>query len=144
MSEIERLARAVGLSAEQQELLATLLAEEGLDLEEEAFSPENEAGRTPPPLTRRPRREQTPLSFAQERLWFLDQLEPGSAQYNIAAVSELTGALRTGLLLRALAQTERRHETLRTVFAEVDGAPVQRIRPPREPFPLLVVDLSGL
>jgi amino acid adenylation domain-containing protein len=85
-----------------------------------------------------------PLSFAQERLWFLDQLQPGSAQYNLPLALRLSGPLDPAALAWTLGQVERRHEALRTVFAAVEGAPVQVIRPAREPFPLPVVDLSGL
>ena len=70
-----------------------------------------------------------PLSFAQERLWFLDRLEPGSAVYNIPVALRLGGALDAAALERALGEIVRRHEALRTTFAEVDGAPVQVIAP---------------
>ncbi|HEV7515241.1 MAG TPA: condensation domain-containing protein, partial [Thermoanaerobaculia bacterium] len=99
-----------------------------------------------PPLAHRPRVASAgePLSFAQERLWFIDQLEPESAQYNIPAALELNGPLRPAALAWALGEVERRHEVLRTAFAEVGDTPVQRIGAAREPFPLPVVDLSGL
>src|SRR3712207_4810908 len=70
-----------------------------------------------------------PTSFAQERLWFIDRLEPGSATYNIPAALRLTGALDERALKRALGEIVRRHEALRTVFTEVDGTPVQVIAP---------------
>ena len=70
-----------------------------------------------------------PLSFAQERLWFLDRLEPGSATYNIAWPLRLRGTPDAGALERALGEIVRRHESLRTVFREVDGSPVQVIAP---------------
>ncbi|HEV7515038.1 MAG TPA: amino acid adenylation domain-containing protein, partial [Thermoanaerobaculia bacterium] len=100
-----------------------------------------------PPLTRVARQEDLPLSFAQERLWFIDQLEPGSAQYNIPSAWQLAGPLRPAALAWALSQVEQRHEALRTVFAVSvagTGTPVQVIRPAREPLPLLAVDLAGL
>jgi amino acid adenylation domain-containing protein len=68
-----------------------------------------------------------PLSFAQERLWFLDQLQPGSAAYNVPAAFRLRGPLSVGLLARALTAIVRRHETLRTTFASVEGSPVQQV-----------------
>ncbi|MET0396001.1 MAG: amino acid adenylation domain-containing protein, partial [Longimicrobiaceae bacterium] len=84
-----------------------------------------------------------PLSFAQERLWFLDRLEPGSAVYNIPVAWRLGGAPDVAALRRALGEIVRRHETLRTVFAQVDGSPVQVIAPSGA-FALPVEDLSGL
>jgi amino acid adenylation domain-containing protein len=83
-----------------------------------------------------------PLSFAQERLWFIDRLEPGSAVYNIPVARRLVGALDVAALERALGEVVRRHEALRTVFAEVDGAPVQGIAS-FSGFVLPVEDLSG-
>ena len=84
-----------------------------------------------------------PLSFAQERLWFLDRLQPGSPLYNIPAVLRLIGTLDERALERALGEIVDRHEALRTVFREVDGSPVQVISPPVA-FALPVEDLSGL
>jgi amino acid adenylation domain-containing protein len=91
----------------------------------------------------RAHRDGAPLSFAQERLWFIDRLEPGSATYNIPAALRLTGALDVVALERALGEIVRRHEALRTVFSEVDGLPVQVISP-FGGFALPVEDLSGL
>jgi amino acid adenylation domain-containing protein len=69
-----------------------------------------------------------PLSFAQERLWFLDQLEPGSAAYNMPAALRLRGRLDVSALARSIAEVVRRHEALRTTFEiGADGAPVQVI-----------------
>ncbi|HEV2735407.1 MAG TPA: amino acid adenylation domain-containing protein, partial [Longimicrobiaceae bacterium] len=84
-----------------------------------------------------------PLSFAQERLWFLDRLQPGSPLYNIPAVLRLTGRLDERALERALGEIVARHEALRTVFREVDGAPVQVISPSMD-FALPVEDLAHL
>jgi amino acid adenylation domain-containing protein len=96
-----------------------------------------------PPVVRVDRDRPLPLSFAQERLWFLDQLEGGSAQYNIPAALRLGGALDVDALERALGEIVRRHESLRTVFREVDGGAVQVIVP-FAGFTLPVDDLSGL
>jgi amino acid adenylation domain-containing protein len=91
----------------------------------------------------RANRDGAPLSFAQERLWFVDQLEPGSTVYSIPMAWRLGGALDGAALGRALGEIVRRHEALRTVFGEVDGAPVQVIAP-FGGFTLPVEDLSGL
>jgi len=96
-----------------------------------------------PPLLRVARSGDLPLSFAQQRLWFLDQLEPGSAAYNIPLAVRLGGELRMDLLERVFAEVVRRHEALRTTFASRDGQPVQVIAPPARPV-LPVVDLSHL
>jgi amino acid adenylation domain-containing protein/FkbM family methyltransferase len=96
-----------------------------------------------PPVVPTGRTGALPLSFAQERLWFLDRLEPGSATYNIPASLRLAGALDVPALERALGEIVRRHEALRTTFAEVDGSTVQVIAPFCG-FALPVEDLSGL
>jgi amino acid adenylation domain-containing protein len=96
-----------------------------------------------PPLLPARREGDLPLSFAQERLWFIDQLEPGSPLYNIAAALRVEGPLDPGVLALTLGEIVRRHEALRTVFAARSGAPVQVIQP-AEPFALAVADLSGL
>ncbi|WP_141753463.1 condensation domain-containing protein, partial [Duganella sp. HH101] len=89
------------------------------------------------------RKEGMPLSFAQQRLWFLDQFEPGSAFYNIPAAVRLNGQLDATALQRALNEIVRRHEALRTRFASVDGTPVQVIVPTLE-LALESTDLSEL
>ncbi len=96
-----------------------------------------------PPLVRRPEGEAAPLSYAQQRLWFLDQLEPGSAAYNVPGALRLNGPLRVEALERSLAEIVRRHEVLRTVFQASGGVPVQIVLPPGGPG-LPVVDLEGL
>ncbi len=131
MSEIERLGAAVGLSAEQREMLAVLLAEEGIDLEGE------------PPITPLQGPGNRRLSFAQQRLWFLQRLEPESPFYNIAVEVRLAGALDIQVLGRALTEVTRRHETLRTTFIELGGEPWVSISAPG-PLLLPLVDLSGL
>jgi amino acid adenylation domain-containing protein len=83
-----------------------------------------------------------PASFAQERLWFLDQLEPGNPAYNMPAAVRLCGRLDVAALCRSLNEIVRRHETLRTTFAATDGRPVQVIAPVVT-SPLAVVDLRS-
>jgi len=87
------------------------------------------AGATPPapPLVPVPREGELPLSFAQQRLWFLDQLEPDSPFYTMPAALRLEGPLDVGALSRSLAEIVRRHEALRTTFPTVDGQGRQRI-----------------
>ncbi len=84
-----------------------------------------------------------PLSFAQQRLWFVDRLEPESAAYNTPAALRLRGRLDRAVLARGLDELVRRHETLRTSFPLVDGEPVQAVAP-AAPRPLPLVDLAGL
>jgi amino acid adenylation domain-containing protein len=84
-----------------------------------------------------------PASFAQQRLWFLDQLEPHSAAYNIPTSIRLNFAVDVKALERSLNALVERHEVLRTTFADVDGQPIQVIAPSLN-VPLRVVDLSAL
>ncbi|WP_189171548.1 non-ribosomal peptide synthetase [Pilimelia anulata] len=81
-----------------------------------------------PAIAAVPRTEVLPLSYAQQRLWFLHQLEGPSATYNIAAALRLSGPLDADVLAAALADVVARHEPLRTVFPEVDGVARQVIR----------------
>ncbi|HEX6862104.1 MAG TPA: condensation domain-containing protein, partial [Thermoanaerobaculia bacterium] len=84
-----------------------------------------------------------PLSFAQERLWFLDRLQPGSSLYNIPAVLRLLGELDVPALERSFSEIVRRHGSLRTTFTEAGGEPRQGVARPGA-LPLPVLDLSGL
>ena len=84
-----------------------------------------------------------PLSFGQQRLWFLDRLEPGSSAYNLSRALRLRGALDVAVLRRALDEIVRRHEPLRTVFSAADGEPVQVVLP-AVAVELAVEDLSIL
>ncbi|HET7463267.1 MAG TPA: amino acid adenylation domain-containing protein, partial [Longimicrobium sp.] len=84
-----------------------------------------------------------PLSFAQERLWFLQRLHPDSPFYNIARALRLSGELHPAALERALGEVVRRHAVLRTAFPEVRNAPVQRVSP-FAGFTLAVHDLAAL
>jgi amino acid adenylation domain-containing protein len=82
-----------------------------------------------------------PLSFAQERLWFLNQLAPGSVAYNIPCAARLIGNLDLPILKASLQEIIRRHSILRTCFEVVDGIPTQVIRPIETLF-LPIVDIS--
>lgn len=82
-----------------------------------------------------------PLAFAQQRLWFFDQLEGGSTAYNVFATIEIEGSLQVDVLAESLTEIVRRHEILRTIFPFVDGAPVQQIAPATA-LDLQIIDLS--
>src|SRR5215217_7252613 len=90
-----------------------------------------------------PREHPLRLSFAQQRLWFLDQLEPGSALYNIPAAIRLRGQLDVQALTKTLSEITRRHEVLRTTFRAEAGEPVQVIHGP-EAFAIPVTDVGSL
>ncbi len=96
-----------------------------------------------PPIRPAPRTDRLPLSFAQQRLWFLDQIESGAPLYNIPETMRLHGALNVDALRRSLQEIVRRHETLRTVFSAEDGLPYQLILP-EAPIDLPLSDLSEL
>src|SRR5436853_2108849 len=127
------LKRFVGLSPEKQELLLLRLSKS-----------KEEASQAPIVAQKRDSYS-FPLSFAQQRLWFLDQLEPGSAVYNILAAVHLAGSLDVAVFQRSLSEIVRRHETLRTTFTFVEGQPVQLIAPARADAPALpLLDLGVL
>ena len=97
-----------------------------------------------PPLQQRtlPLDEPAPLSFAQERLWLLEQLQLSGAAYNIPMALRLQGRLNVGALRRAFDELVKRHESLRVHFHQSNGQPVQIIDEP-QPFLLEEEDLSG-
>ncbi|HEX2268956.1 MAG TPA: amino acid adenylation domain-containing protein [Pyrinomonadaceae bacterium] len=98
---------------------------------------------TPSAIERRARNNSAPLSFGQERLWFLDQLEPNSSFYNTPAAMRLAGPLDVAALEQSLNEIVRRHEVLRTSFTNVDGRPEQVIAATLE-VKLELLDLRGL
>jgi amino acid adenylation domain-containing protein/non-ribosomal peptide synthase protein (TIGR01720 family) len=91
-------------------------------------------------ITRRATAEPAPLSFAQQRLWFLDQFEQDSALYNLPEIYRVSGALNLQALRHGLDAVVARHETLRTSFANVGGAPTLTINEPRPVF-LKIIDV---
>jgi Condensation domain/Phosphopantetheine attachment site len=107
-----------------------------------------EAGQTAsqlsaPPMLPVSRDERLPLSFAQQRLWFVDQLNPGSASYNVPLAVRFNGALSPEILEQTLTEIVRRHEILRTRFVSEKGHAYQAILP-AEPVTVPLVDLSDL
>lgn len=97
----------------------------------------------PPPLQKRASGGRVPLSYAQQRLWFIDRLGEGSFQYHVKAAYRLTGPLDLDALTRALWTIVDRHESLRTVILEEDGRPYQVVLQ-RFGVPLVTKDLSAL
>jgi amino acid adenylation domain-containing protein/non-ribosomal peptide synthase protein (TIGR01720 family) len=94
-------------------------------------------------IPRRPRRDCAPLSFAQRRLWFISQLHPAGCAYNIPSALRLKGRLDVSALELALNEIIRRHESLRTTFAVVNGDISQKVAPPSR-LSLPVEDFSGI
>lgn len=119
------------LSDEQRELLELLLKEEGIDLSQTLIIPEKRESNT------------FPLSFAQERLWFLQKVEPHNTFYNKANAIRLEGDFNINAFIKALDFIAQRHEILRTTFPSIEGQPYQVIHPVRTPD-LCVVDLEEL
>ncbi len=87
------------------------------------------------------RTQNLPLSFAQERLWFFDQLEPGNPFYNLCGALRLTGQLNAEALRHSIERIIDRHEVLRTAFAAVEGQPIQVVAAAGD-FQMPLIDLS--
>ena len=102
----------------------------------------SKAGKVRAPLVRQPRPEHIPLSYAQQRLWFIDQLEGSSAEYNMPQALRLRGQLNVPALQKAIDTIVERHESLRTRFAQIENEPVQIIGP-RHQVGLPLEDVSG-
>ncbi|HEY9401293.1 MAG TPA: amino acid adenylation domain-containing protein [Pyrinomonadaceae bacterium] len=102
----------------------------GLAEKVEAARGTEQAASSAPVLRRIPRDGALPLSFAQHRLWFLDQLVPGNPFYNVMAAVRFTGSLDRAVLERSINEIVRRHESLRTTFTEFQGQPAQVIGEP--------------
>jgi len=123
--------RILGLSGKKRAVLEALLREQGIG--------EAKTERIP----RRTESGPAPLSFAQQRIWFLDQLEPESPLYNIHMGVELSGPLNVPVLQRSIAEILRRHEVFRTTFTVINDHPVQVINK-NAIFKLLVHELQEL
>lgn len=135
MSSIDDLGSAAGLSEQDRELLALLLAEEGVVLGESSAIRKRE-----PELA-----AEAPLSWSQERLWVIDRMAPGTSTLDIPASVRLLGRLDRGVLARCFVEIARRHESLRTRFVARGGVPRQVIDPPGAvPLAQPLVDLAGL
>ena len=119
------------LSPEKRKLLLLMLKEQGVSAVQQ------------PTIPRRKDDEPLPLSFAQQRLWFFDQLEPGNAAYNIATAVRLQGSLNIAALQHSFTELICRHESLRTCFAMVADLPRQVIDSAAS-LPLPLIDLSAL
>ena len=119
------------MDAQKLELLAYLLEEEGI------ASPEM------PTISPRESSHNLPLSFAQQRLWFLNQLEPDSPFYNISAALRLNGLLNVAALEQSFNEIIQRHEILRATFNVVDGEAIQVINP-QEKLTIKLIDLTAL
>ena len=129
--ESKDLPMASKLSADKLELLARLLEEEGIEY------PRADT------IALRERKDAEPLSFSQQRIWFLDQLIPGSSFYNLSRAVRLKGRLNIHALEESFNEIIRRHDALRTTFPTVEGNPIQVIS---EASPLVFshVDLREL
>ncbi|MEA2175746.1 MAG: hypothetical protein QOD00_3338 [Blastocatellia bacterium] len=123
--------RIAALSPEQRALFEAQLKKRGLNIQQSQT------------IARRKQQNYCRLSFDQERIWVVDQMEPGNPAYNIFSVSHLNGAIDVALMERALNEIVRRHEVMRTTFAAIDGEPRQVIAPSLF-VPLELIDLRAL
>jgi amino acid adenylation domain-containing protein/FkbM family methyltransferase len=121
----------VTFSPKRHELLVRMLKEKGITAKPRQTVP------------RRTTSESSPLSYAQQRLWFLDQLEQGNSSYNMPIAVRITGRLDVKSLERTLNEIVRRHEVLRTTIRVIDGQPMQIVAPART-IRLPILDVSKL
>lgn len=119
----------IKLSSQRLKLLNELLRKQDVALRQNTILPHD-----------RPLPEKIPLSFAQQSLWFLDQLEPEKSTYNMPAAFRMSGPLHRILLERSFNELIRRHEILRTTFPSINGESVQAIHP----FHTLVIPSTDL
>src|ERR1044071_1879325 len=122
--------RLAALSPEQRALFEARLRKKGLSIPK------------PHAVLKREGDGPWPLSIDQEQLWVVDQIDPGTAAYNVHTAMSLRGSLDVGSLERAINEIVRRHEILRTTFQPVQGRPVQVVSPASS-SPLPVTDVSG-
>jgi amino acid adenylation domain-containing protein len=127
----QHFAQAAALSSSRRTLIAQLLKKEGVNLSRRQIIP------------RRVDDSSLPLSFSQQRLWFLNQLSPDNSTHNIPSYRKLIGPLNVQALFRSISEILRRHEILRTTFPAVDGRPSQFIAPHVQ-LQLPYVDLQHL
>ena len=124
MNDLER--RLAALSPEQRELLMQRLKAKGVLVAPEAVQTATRSNQAIVPF---PRTGVLPLSFAQQRLWFLHQLEPSSAAYQGRWMFQLSGTVDESALVASLTTIMQRHEILRTTFSVHAGQPQQEIAP---------------
>ncbi len=108
-----------------------------------AQSQQQQAPAPQPTIPTTPRNQAIPLSFAQQRLWFFDQLEPNTAHYTIPVAVRLQGSLNLAVLEQSLSEMIRRHEILRTILPTIDGQATQQILP-AQAWQVATVDLRQL
>jgi amino acid adenylation domain-containing protein len=125
--------RISALTPEQRALFESRLKQKGLHAPDAPVIPQRPQSDSPYCLP----------SIDQERLWFIDQLQPGNSAYNIFSASRLRGPLDVDIMRRVVNELVVRHESLRTTFAVVDGQPMQVIAPELK-IPLIPVDLASL
>src|SRR5581483_1960320 len=130
MSDLDQ--RIASLSPEKREMLLRRLSKQQHASSAQAAIPRRSAGDQP-----------VPLSFAQESLWLVDQLAPGSAAYNLPCVLRLSGPLNRAALEQTIGEIVQRHETLRTTFHVRESRPVQVIAPTLT-IPLEEIDLRQI
>jgi len=140
VNDVSITGRIASLSPEQRALFERLRAQKEQHEKKKASAPR---GHRPPPIPRRGPGDHWPLSFDQERLWFLYTLDPLATAYNIDTASRIRGRLDLTALGRAFQEIPRRHEIWRTSFRVIDGQPAQVIAP-EIVLPSSIVDLRAL
>lgn len=133
----ELIKQLENISVEKRELILKKLRKQKL------ISDSEHSKLPTPAIERISRKQAVPLSFAQQRLWFLDQLENESNTYNIPLAVKIIGLLDVEVLEKAITEIIQRHEVLRTTFPTVDGSPIQAIAPTLD-LTLMVIDLQSL